>query len=156
MTALEHLYRISDYIGTNIAFDFFDWDKLQGEISHFDLLDDHTLDMIQAQVVQAASPRTELGLTVPADINSDMLLELVNYLGLFVVRPPAPESLSSRAVIEKNFPTKQQYWGKDMHLLLTFIIVFDKSDNYKLKKSVYVLADLAVRALREGRVKGDA
>jgi hypothetical protein len=153
MTAKEHLYRIADLIGTNLAFDFFDWEKLTGEIQHLTYLDEHTLDMVQAQVVEASSIRAELNFVIETFPEKEALLEVLNYLGLLMVRPNPEESIGSREVLEKDFSAKQRHWGRDFHLLLTVILVFDKSGMQKLENSVYALADLAARILRERRNK---
>jgi len=155
MKAKEHLYRIADLVGTNLAFDFFNWEKLSGEIDHLNYLDDHTLDMIQAQVLQASSILTETGIGVEPWPEKESLLEVLNYLGLLMVRPTPEESQGSREILERAFPTKQMDWGRDFHLLLTIILIFDKSGNEKLEKSVYSLAGLATRVLKERRSQND-
>ena len=153
MKAKDCLFRIADLVGTNLAIDFFDHDKLFSEIQNLNYLDDHTLDMIQAQVVQASSIRTEIGMDIEPYPERVPLLEVLNYLGLLMVRPTPNESVGSREVLEQAFQTKQMDWGRDFHLLLTIILIFDKSGNEKLENSVYSLADLASRALRDRRTK---
>ena len=151
MKTKAHLYRIADLIGSNLGFDFFDWEKLSGEISHLSYLDDHTLDMIQAQVVQATSIRTEYDLDFDPFPDKIHLLEVVNYFAGLTLKPPPAESKGAREILAQDFASKQIEWGSDFHLLLTITLAFDKSGSDKLEKSVYMLADLGYRALKEGR-----
>jgi len=153
MKAKEYLFRIADLVGTNLGFDFFDWDRLMGEIEHLDYLDEHTLDMIQSQIVQATSLHMESGLTIEQLPSQEIMQEVINYLGFLTIKEPPTKCVGSREILEQNFSAKQAEWGRDIHLLLTIILIFDKSGNHKLGNSVYMLADFAIRVLKERRDK---
>ena len=151
MKAKDCLYRIADLIAHNLDFDFFNWNKLSEEVEHLDFLDDHTLDMIQAQIVQTVSIRTDMNLIVDPFPAKENLIEVLNYLGLLIIKNAPDACRNSREGLEVDFENKSLLWGQDFHLLLTLILIFDKSGNSKLEKSVYMLADFAIRVLKESR-----